>query len=267
MHILVGESMKGSIFPSVRMGNAMKRSVVILALLTCLPITVAMAAGNGPTPAQCAFMPKKKIRADMLQGIFSSHADLFWRSVALGHYRKKKFAKALEDFKRAAHYGDKFSQSMVAMMYWKAQGTKADRALAYAWIDLAAERGYHNFLQQREWYWAMLDDAEREDAIQRGQAIYAEYSDEVAKPRMQRDLERSMAKSMFSRPGLGRSAMFNINGGIPAQIYYSDDYYDVEQYWCTQDAYWSRPLNPEVNVGDLEQVRDVIDNISTKPKK
>lgn len=238
-----------------------------IAFLLLLAVDTAMAAGR-PTPEACRTMPAKPVPTMIMTSTFmDAHPDLQWRRVALEEYRKGEFADALRDFKRSASYADKFSQSMVASMYWNGQGTTVDRALGYAWMDLAAEREYHNFAQQREAYWAMLDEAERVDAVQRGQAVYTEYSDEVAKPRMEKELDRVTRNITGSRTGFVSSGMEvkvrNPNGemvSIPGAIFYDRNYYDPELYWCTQDAYWSRPLNPHVDVGDLVPLSD-----STQP--
>jgi hypothetical protein len=81
---------------------------------------------------------------------------------------------------------------------------------------------------------------------------------------MEKELERVKSNITGSRLGFISAGL--MVDGIPAPIYYDKNYYDPDLYWCTQDAYWSRPLSPKVNVGDLEQVRDSGDNATTKPK-
>src|SRR5690606_40050262 len=66
-------------------------------------------------------------------------------------------------------------------IYWKGLGVPVDRPIGYAWMDLAAERMYPNFTILRERYWGDLSPAERDDAIRRGQALLAEFGDEVAR--------------------------------------------------------------------------------------
>ncbi|MCM2995842.1 hypothetical protein M3581_22710, partial [Stenotrophomonas maltophilia] len=41
---------------------------------------------------------------------------------------------------------------------------------------------YHDFLVLREHYWARLDPLQQAQAIERGQQVYADYGDRVAKP-------------------------------------------------------------------------------------
>src|SRR3546814_9279963 len=70
---------------------------------------------------------------------------------------------------------------MVAEMLWNGDGVERDRALAYAWMDLAAERGYAGFLGLRERYWSALDEAGRARALEAGQEVYAHYGDAAAR--------------------------------------------------------------------------------------
>ncbi|MFT3755874.1 MAG: sel1 repeat family protein [Pseudoxanthomonas sp.] len=218
-------------------------------------------------------MPRKPVpREIMTETFMDAHPDLRWRGIALAAYHEGKFANALRDFKRAATYADKFSQSMVANMYWNGQGTAVDRALGYAWMDLAAERGYSDFVQQREIYWSALGNDERKDSIQRGQAIYAEYRDRVAKPRMEKELDKVKRTITGSRTGFVSSGLeihkkyaTGEEVVIPATVYYDRNYYEPDLYWCTQDAYWSRSLTPNVDVGQIEQLRDSAPPATAEP--
>src|SRR3546814_6828921 len=83
----------------------------------------------------------------------------------------------MDQFLRAARYADKPSQAMVAEMHWRGLGVPQDRELGYAWMDLAAERMYPNFVIKRERYWQLLDADQRSNAIERGQQLLAEYGD------------------------------------------------------------------------------------------
>ncbi|WP_449465323.1 hypothetical protein [Stenotrophomonas humi] len=205
----------------------------------------------------------------MTKAFMDAHPDMHHRHIALNRYREGRFVEALQQFIHAARYADKFSQSMVARMHWEGQGTKADRALGYAWMDLAAERAYHDFLRQRELYWSVLDETERADAVERGQAVYAEYRDRVAKPRLERELNRATQKIIGSRTGFVSSGLSirTKDGTVPGSIYYDKNYYQPALYWCTQDAYWSRPLNPSVDVGQPETLSDAPpgDKTQTEP--
>lgn len=247
----------------IKRDDDMRTPGLLLLVLTFTPWAV-MAA---PSEQECRTMPARRIPADIMTDSFlQAHPDLRWRSIALAAYKNGEFPKALHDFKRAASYADKFSQSMVGHMYWEGEGTEVDRALAYAWTDLAAERAYHNFLSQREIYWAQLDEQQRADAVQRGQAVYAEYRDTVAKPRMEKVLRRQMQKITGSRTGFISAGLYVIPADgpsrgqlIPGPIFYDRVYYQPDLYWCQQDAYWSRPMNPSVEIGQPDTVPTATD--------
>ena len=102
------------------------------------------------------------------EGFLSSHPDLRWRGEGLEALQEDRAGEAFDYFKRAAKYADKPSQAMVAEMLWTGTGTPMDRPLAYAWMDVAAERAYIPFLAKREQYWNALSEAEQARALEVG---------------------------------------------------------------------------------------------------
>lgn len=230
-----------------------------LLFLSLLPV---VAHGSNPP---CSERPREPIPERIMGStFFNSHPDLQSRAEGLRAWRERRYVQAMRHFRTAAHHADKLSQAMLAQMHWEGLGTPVDHALGYAWMDLAAERGYHNFVQLRELYWSQLTPEEQADAVERGQAIWAENRDRVAKPRVNRAIKQARLNITGSRTGFisaGLEVRVRLADGqtveVPATEYYSPAYYDPEQYWCTQDAYWSRPLNPEVAVGELTPVEEV----------
>ena len=135
------------------------------------------------------------------EGFLRAHPDLKNRSRGMNAYDAGRHDEALTYFRRAARYADKPSQAMVGEMLWNGEGGVRDPALAYAWMDLAAERGYPGFTIMRERYLAALDEAQRADAIARGEEVYAEYGDDVAQPRIANVLRRERRRVTGSRLG------------------------------------------------------------------
>lgn len=126
----------------------------------CLLLGLSMAAAV--TARECPVEAPRQIPPTVLTGgFFDAHPDLFWRSMAQRAERDKRPARALDYYKRSARYADKFSQAMVARLYQEGIGTRADPVMAYIWMDLAAERMYHDFLVLREHYWARLTHSSR----------------------------------------------------------------------------------------------------------
>lgn len=197
----------------------------------------------------------------MSEGFLAAHPDLRWRIEGARSYEGKQYDRALTEFQRAARHADKPSQAIIAEMYWSGTGVGVDRALAYAWMDLAAERHYFDFLVRREGMWESLDEHQRADAVTRGQALWAEYGDDVAKPRLAKILRRER-KVTGSRTGyVGGLSILPFTGPlagkniyISGDRYYAAKYWQPEKYWELQDAIWKAPLKGRVQVGDLENV-------------
>lgn len=190
----------------------------------------------------------------------SAHPDLHWRSEGVRAWREGERERALELFLRAARYGDKPAQAMVAEMYWLGEGVTRDRARAYAWMDLAAERVYRRFLVGREQYWAELDEAERERALAVAEEIYDDYGDAVAKPRLERVLIRARRSVTGSRTGFIGTLQVQVAGpgGTPIVIdgdrFYDPQYWEPERHWAWQDDVWQAPPRGRVTVGELERI-------------
>lgn len=243
--------------------NRLCGTVLLLALTQA-----AQASGREGVDQQPVFDP-----GVLTEGFFVAHPDLRWQRDGMYAYERGDYRTALKWFKRAARHADKLSQAMIAAMYWEGIGVPRDRALAYAWMDVAAERLYPELIVFRERYWMQLNQAERADAIQRGQAILAEYGDEAAKPRQEEVMDRQRRKVTGSRVGfVGQLKVSSLTGsfnqfgtlsfangfpaGVSGDLYYADEYWRAEEYWALRDEAWVEPPRERVEVGDLEKVED-----------
>jgi hypothetical protein len=221
-------------------------------------MSVLLVLGLALLPAVAGAGDRKTIDPVVLTGGFLEwHPDLRWRIEGMEAYRKGHYELALKYLLRAARYADKPSQGVIADMYWDGIGVPVDRAIAYAWMDLAAERMYPQFLQFRERYWNQLSEDERADAIERGQVVYAEYRDAVTKPRLETELRRGRSMAVGTRtgfPGTGASIRLRDGTILKASQYYASKYWEPERYWQLQDTIWrTQPLG-KVNVGTPEDV-------------
>ena len=227
-----------------------------LLLLALLPFSLAMAAEKRSAPPPDPTEDPLMLSA----GFLSWHPDLRFRLAGLEARKKGKYEDALQWFQRAAFYGDKPSQGMVAEMYWNGQGAAKDPALAYAWMDLAAERGYLGFVGLRERYWNALDAAQRERAIQEGGVLYARYGDSATTPRIAAQLRRGRSKTTGSRTGFSGNLQIYVPGpdglgeSIDGSKFYDERYWDPAQYRQWHDSIWSAPKVGKVEVGEIEQV-------------
>lgn len=223
-------------------------TAALLTLLLAAPAHAAQKAPPDPT-------------ADPLlitAGFLTHHPDLKYRLLGLEAYKEQRYDDAMRYFRRAGFYADKAAQGMVAEMHWKGEGTPVDRALAYAWMDLAAERGYAGFLGLREKYWNALDAAERERALREGEAIYARFGDAAAKPRYEFQLRTGRRNITGSRTGFAGNVQIVIPGpageqSIDGSKFYDERYWDAKKYWAWHDSVWMKPRIGRIEIGAFEQ--------------
>jgi hypothetical protein len=236
--------------------------VGLLVVLSLLATAALAAAPSQPTQDQQATF--------MSEGFLRFHPDINYRNVGLKALEDGFPRHARDAFLRAARHADKASQAALAEMYFTGNGVPRDRALGYAWMDLAAERAYPVFLAYREHYWSQMSEAERERAIEVGQDIYAQYEDAVAKPRLERQLRRGKRQSTGSRVGSplflevvglhgiqSRKASFQQGArpaGVAGETYYSSNYWQPRDYWTWKDQIWTELPEGEVEVQPLQPV-------------
>lgn len=196
-------------------------------------------------------------------GYLAAHPDQRFRLLGAKARREGRPREAREHFRKAARYADKLSQGVLAEMYWNGEGGERNRVLGYIWMDLAAERGAPLLIAHRERYWSQMTHRERVEAKRVGQAIYAEYGDEAAKPRLARKLVTASRRVTGSRlgwvgnlticmePSAGRCGTL-----VTGEQYYADRYWNPAKYWEWQDRILLTPTNSgEVEVGPVETVR------------
>lgn len=233
-----------------------------MAGMTARTLAAALLFAFATMPAHAQTKQPEQVDPAMLtEGFLAAHPDLRWRLEGLHAYEAKDFGVAMTRLLRAARHADKPSQAIVAEMHWRGVGVPQDRALGYAWMDIAAERLYPAFLAHREAYWEALSPAEREEAITRGQAVLAEYGDDVAKPRLEKVMRRERRNVTGSRVGfVGNLTIIPYTGPLAGtgmtltgEEYYADKYWEPKAYWAHQDTVWNAPLRGRVTVGDVER--------------
>ena len=247
-----------------------------IVLLSSLALGLALSASAAtaqPTAVRVGAFEQELLEQE---GVLAAHPGFRWRREALLALEKGETSHVQKWLLRAARYADKPAQALIAERYWAGEGVARDRALAYAWMDLAAERGYTVFVAHREKYWAALDRAERSRALEVGQAVYAEYGDEVAKPRLAKHLERKRSMQTGTRLsrrsgvevylppgqnpsgemgiGKGRSQSFYVGKRLPN--YYQDKIWKAEDYFAWQDQQYVGLPEGIVSVGEVAAERD-----------
>ena len=204
--------------------------------------------------APAAAVDKKEMLSS--EAFLGSHPDLNFRLQGLRRYEAGDHDRAFELFRRAARFGDKPSQAMVAEMYWDGTGVPQDRPLAYAWMDLAAERNYRAMVIKRESYWSALDEPERKRALQAGEAVYREYGDSSAQPRLERRLRQARQDTTGSRVGHTGNLRIVIETPtgpktIDGSQFYAKELWDPKLYWEWQEKSWNAPGAGQVDVGPI----------------
>jgi len=170
--------------------------------LATLALGTIVAASSVPAFAQSS---DESLQIALLNNsrVVAAHPDLLYRDLGVQAYKAGDKQAAVGWLLKAASYADKPAQAMLAAMYWNGDGIPRDRPLGYAWMDLAADRGYRDLLVQREKYWAQLDAAERERTVTEGRGIHGKYNDEQGLRRLDRALQRKADQATGSRTGFG----------------------------------------------------------------
>ena len=180
--------------------------------------------------------------------VSDGHPNEKRRLYGMRAYVKHDFAAAAEQFELAARFADKYAQHRLSLMYWEGEGVPRDRALAYVWSDLAAERGTTKLVAIREKMWASLNPAEQAQAIAIGPEHYARFGDAVAKPRTDHRMRRFALKRPGSRagwdgadveivvPSSGQIGVVDQSLPVSTDSLYGKDRVVPARYWRIQDA-------------------------------
>lgn len=237
-------------------------AALLLAVLAC----IGSATGAEPVPADAATgaaSPTDRQHWQQREAalrVAASHPNELWRlhgaeAAAAGQWRD-----AFRHFRNAAQYADKYSQHRISLLYWHGAGVARDPVLAYIWADLAAERGYPQFVALREKMWETLSPAEQARVRSDGPALHREFGDETAKPRLARAVSRAkraitgsrvgnIGKLQVNAPGADGDALGGI-GGADIATYLHENRWDPERYWAVEDALWKQG---QVEVGPVQR--------------
>lgn len=129
------------------------------------------------------------------------YSDIMGFSQGLAAHARGHYANAMKFFLIGARYADKPSQLSIGLMYLNGEGVARDPATAWAWMDLAAERDYPDFVTTRDRVAAQLTPEQRERADRIRTDLAAEYGDAVAKRRVAGELGSVRLNTTGSRTG------------------------------------------------------------------
>lgn len=195
------------------------------------------------------------------------HPDLFGEFAGMRRYAHHSYADALKYFEVGAYYADKFSQLSIGLMHLNGEGVHKDAITAFAWLDIAAERDYPEFVATRDRVKATLTP----EQLAKAQALRADlaqrYADAVAKPRMEQQLRFGMAQMTGSRTGFDFGVIHdstkgtlckggvNVGGialpeeGCGGSDIYAKSRWVPDKYFALRDSQWKAT----VTVGDIQQ--------------
>lgn len=167
------------------------RSALLLIPLLFLPV-LAVASGQGPAaPLDDAAL--------LGAGFLDGHPDMKFRQWGMDALQRGDAEAAMDNFRKAARYADKPAQGLLGEMYWYGVKRAADPVMAFAWMDVAAERGYPLMLELRDKYWAALPLEQHDIARAQALRLRDEYGDAAARPRLAAELQRGKRAMTGSR--------------------------------------------------------------------
>ncbi|MHC1480155.1 sel1 repeat family protein [Frateuria aurantia] len=230
--------------------------------------TLGMAAHAGDdNPAD----PNSTLMRSMSTTNTFGHPDLYGQLTGLQDYTSGEYRAAMHQFLLGARYADKLSQLSIGLMYLQGQGVTKDPVTALAWISLAAERGYPQFVATRDNLARQLSSRQVAQARQVQATLAATYADAVAKPRMVLAMHEAMQYvNPVGRPPEGAYTYVGPPSSTADQCgidpdtgkpirdcsFYAKWRWDPDQYFATEDAQWHAPkLKGTVTVQPLQSAQ------------
>ncbi|HZX72749.1 MAG TPA: sel1 repeat family protein [Rhodanobacter sp.] len=228
-------------------------------------------AANSPTTAPLQDKTSQEVLDAMSNSSTWGHPDEYGEFTGMQRFAAGDFKGAMKYFLIGARYADKLSQLSIGLMYLNGQGVSKDPVAAFAWIAIAAERKYPQFLATRDMVWAQLDAQQRTQAKALLEKLYPEYGDPTAKHRMALVLRWNRSELTGSYLGFASDSVTSLTpeqfvgkGRMPAcggktiggaamtgcGNLYAAWRWDPKQYFQARDREWTG----HVSVGALQSV-------------
>lgn len=216
--------------------------VELLGLLLCAIPGTAFAQG---ATAQFNTDTVQSLRV-MDKTYTEGHPDIINEFIGMHRYAAGDYTGAMKSFLVAASYADKPSQLSIGLMYLNGQGVQKDPVTAWAWLSIAAERGYPRFVSTRDDLWQQLSSGQRQQAKATEQQLYAQYGDPVAQPHMLQALQQSEANMGAGNAGANASMekFCAQNKAAACADLYAKWFWDPKEYFAGRDAAWKRIMEP-----------------------
>lgn len=192
------------------------RQRIFCVFVSALAASAASASGNQSAAAPLQDPQSQKVLAAMSNTSTWGHPDQYGEFTGMQRYATGDYKAAMKYFLIGARYADKLSQLSIGLIYLNGQGVHKDPVTAFAWIAIAAERKYPQFLATRDAVWAQLDAQQRELAKALVDELYPEYGDATAKRRMALRLRWTRSEMAGSYLGFGSDS---VNSLTPGQFF------------------------------------------------
>lgn len=263
---------------------ACAHAAAVGALQSFGPSSARAGSAAHAVPASASPQPSAKIDglvAAMSNSSTWGHPDLFGEFSGMRLYAEGRYKDALRYFRIGARYADKPSELAIGLMYANGRGVARDPVKACAWLALAAERHYPNFVATRNRVCGALTKAERNSAQADLAKLLPVYGDAIAKQRMAFALRQARMQMTGSRTGFdlgirdmrisalqgtppttpcgGPSMPGTSVAGCGGKDFWNPDRWDPKQYFAARDALFQAT----VEVGTLQNRRAAPANASS----
>lgn len=178
-------------------------------------------------------MPQDAIERDPDLGVgYSEHVPSA-REMQRGrrNYQSGNYMRAFGHYLNAAWWADKFAQYNIGVMYLRGEGVEFDPVRAWAWLELAAERGYPDMVLVADDLYRLLDEEQqREGRRILEDELLPDYGDATRVEATARRMERERRKATGTRTGskAALSALRIIDGGGNTRR--GDEFYDPAKW-------------------------------------
>lgn len=193
----------------------------------CCLALLLLALAMGPVLAEDA------VERDTGLGVgYSEHVPSAWEMrQGRQDYEAGNYMGAFWHYTNAAVWADKFAQYNIGVMYLRGEGVEFDPVRGWAWLELAAERGYPEMVLAANDLYRMLDEAQqREGRRILEEELLPDYGDAVRIKPTARRMERERRQATGTRTGskAALSALRIIDGsGITRR---GDEFYDPAKW-------------------------------------
>ncbi|MCA1778853.1 MAG: hypothetical protein LC637_05595 [Xanthomonadaceae bacterium] len=166
-------------------------------------------------------------------------------------YQQGDYKAAHGNFLLASRWADKMAQFNLGMMYVNGQHFERDPLRGWAWIKLAAERGYPQYVEVAEDIWRRFSDEHREVARRiLEQELKPEFGDEVTIDRTAMRMRRDRARvgGGGSRVGVNRALYVTDRGG---NLFSGTEFYDPDRWDFRKIVQFETRLQKAIGAGNV----------------